>query len=132
MELSDDVGADIAGGGQDPKEIPPRRWSERLSEASCILPKHPAAIVSVSCPRSCGTRLLDRLEVESEERRESATDVRPYGDEMAADADDGGAGHSTGTYIETGSKNLCSSSATRGRLRKTGVTQPTRRGLDSP
>jgi hypothetical protein len=42
------------------------------------------------------------------------------------------AGHSTGTYIETGSKNLSSSSATRGRLRKTRVTQPTRRGLDSP
>jgi hypothetical protein len=66
------------------------------------------------------------------ERRESATDVRLDGDEMPADADDGDAGHSTGTYIEIGSKNLSSSSATRGRLRKTGVTQPTRRGLDSP
>ena len=35
------------------------------------------------------------------ERRESATDVRLDGDEMAADADDGDAGHATGTYIAT-------------------------------
>jgi hypothetical protein len=32
-------------------------------------------------------------------RRESATDVRLDGDEMAADADDGDAGHYSGTYI---------------------------------
>jgi hypothetical protein len=30
-------GAEIARGGQDPKEIPTRRWSERVSEASRIL-----------------------------------------------------------------------------------------------
>jgi len=34
------------GGGQDPKEIPTRRWSERVSEASRILPKHWCASVS--------------------------------------------------------------------------------------
>jgi hypothetical protein len=33
------------------------------------------------------------------ERRESATDVRLDGDEVAADADDGDAGHYFGTYI---------------------------------
>jgi hypothetical protein len=33
------------------------------------------------------------------ERRGSATDVRLDGDEMAADADDCDAGHSTRTYI---------------------------------
>jgi hypothetical protein len=33
------------------------------------------------------------------ERRESATDVRLDGDEMAADADDGDAGHYSGTYM---------------------------------
>jgi hypothetical protein len=33
------------------------------------------------------------------QRRESATDVRLDGDEMAADADDGDAGHATRTYI---------------------------------
>ena len=33
------------------------------------------------------------------ERRESATDVRLDGDEMAADADDGDAAHYSGTYI---------------------------------
>jgi hypothetical protein len=66
------------------------------------------------------------------ERRKSATDVRLDGHQVTADPHDGDAGHSTGTYIETGSKNLSSSSATRGRLRKTGVIQPTRRGLDSP
>jgi hypothetical protein len=41
VELPDGVGADLAGRGQDPKEIPPRRWSERVSEASRILPKTP-------------------------------------------------------------------------------------------
>jgi hypothetical protein len=33
------------------------------------------------------------------ERRESATEVRLDGDEMAPDADDGDAGHATGTYM---------------------------------
>jgi hypothetical protein len=33
------------------------------------------------------------------ERRKSATDVRLDGDEMAADADDGDAGHATAAYI---------------------------------
>jgi hypothetical protein len=33
------------------------------------------------------------------ERRESATDVRLDGDEIAADADDGDASHASGTYI---------------------------------
>jgi hypothetical protein len=33
------------------------------------------------------------------ERRESATDVRLDGDEMPADADDGDAGHYSGTYM---------------------------------
>jgi hypothetical protein len=33
-------------------------------------------------------------------RRESATDVRLDGDEVAADADDGDAGHRSGTYME--------------------------------
>ena len=33
------------------------------------------------------------------ERRESATDVRLDGDKMPADAEDGDAGHATGTYI---------------------------------
>ena len=46
VELANHVGADLAGGGQDPKEIPPRRWSERVSEASRILPKHRGASVS--------------------------------------------------------------------------------------
>jgi hypothetical protein len=50
VELPDEVGADVAGGGQDPKEIAPRRWSERVSEASRILPKHRAASVSVAWP----------------------------------------------------------------------------------
>ena len=50
MELPDDVGADLAGGGQDPKEIPTRRWSERVSEASRILPKHRGASVSAAWP----------------------------------------------------------------------------------
>ena len=43
VELPDDVGADLAGGGRYPKEIPTRRWSERVSEASRILPKHRGA-----------------------------------------------------------------------------------------
>jgi hypothetical protein len=33
------------------------------------------------------------------QRWESATDMRLDGDEMTADADDGNAGHSSGTYI---------------------------------
>jgi hypothetical protein len=48
VELPDDVGADLAGGGQDSKEIPTRRWSERVSEASRILPKHRGASVSAA------------------------------------------------------------------------------------
>jgi hypothetical protein len=50
VELPDGVGAGLAGRGQDPKEIPPRRWSERVSEASRILPKHRGASVSAACP----------------------------------------------------------------------------------
>jgi hypothetical protein len=51
VELPDDVGADLAGGGQDPKEIPTRRWSERVSEANRILPKHRGgASVSAAWP----------------------------------------------------------------------------------
>ena len=69
MELPDDVGADVAGGGQDPKEIPTRRWSERVSEASRILPKHRGASVSAAWPPGeLPDQLLDRLEVESEGR----------------------------------------------------------------
>ena len=48
VELPDDVGADFAGGGQDPKEIPPRRWSERVGDASRILPRHRGASVSAA------------------------------------------------------------------------------------
>jgi hypothetical protein len=51
VELPDGVGAGLAGRGQDPKEIPPRRWSERVSEASRILPRHRGASVSAACPR---------------------------------------------------------------------------------
>jgi hypothetical protein len=69
VELPDDVGADLARGGQDPKEIPPRRWSERVSEASRILPKHRGASVSAAWrPGVLPNQLLDRLEVESEGR----------------------------------------------------------------
>ena len=39
---------DLAGGGQDPKEIPTCRWSERVGEASRILPKHRGASVSAA------------------------------------------------------------------------------------
>ena len=67
VELPDDVGANLARGGQDPKEIPPRRWSERVSEASRILPKHRGASVSAAWrTRRAAEQLLDRLEVESE------------------------------------------------------------------
>ena len=52
MQLPDDVGADVAEGGQHPKEIPTRRWSERVSEASRILPEHRGASVSAAWPRS--------------------------------------------------------------------------------
>jgi hypothetical protein len=38
------------------------------------------------------------------ERRESATDVRLDGDEMAADADDGDAGDSSRTYMRIGDR----------------------------
>jgi hypothetical protein len=67
VELPDDVGADLAGGGQDPKEISTRRWSERVREANRILPKHGGASVSASRPPGeLRDQLLDRLEVESE------------------------------------------------------------------
>jgi len=52
VELPDDVGADLAGGGQDPKEIPTRRWSERVGEASLK-----------------GTETLDRAHGQPEGRR---------------------------------------------------------------
>jgi uncharacterized membrane protein len=70
VELPDDVGADLAGGGQDPKQIPTRRWSERVSEANRILPKHGGASVSAARPPGeLPDQLLDRLlEVESESR----------------------------------------------------------------
>ena len=100
MELPDDVGADLAGGGQDPKEIPTRRWSVRVSEASRILPKHRGASVSAAWPPG---ELPDQPSTASRSSRwsgrESAAVVRLDGDEMAADADDGNAGHATGTYI---------------------------------
>ena len=50
VELPDEVGADLAGRGQDPKQIPTRRWTERVGEASRILPKHRGASVSVAWP----------------------------------------------------------------------------------
>jgi hypothetical protein len=50
VELPDDVGADLAGGGEDPKKIPTRRGSERLSEASCIFPRNRGARVSAAWP----------------------------------------------------------------------------------
>ena len=69
VELPDDVGADLARGGQDPKEIPTRRWSERVSEASRILPKHRGASVSAAWPPGVlPHQFLDRLEVESKGR----------------------------------------------------------------
>ena len=36
MELPDEVCADVAGGGEGPKEIPTRRWSDRVRELSRI------------------------------------------------------------------------------------------------
>ena len=90
VELPDDVGADLALGGKDSKEIPTRRWSERVSEASRILPIHRGR------ERISG---LAAGEPGQGERRESATDVRLDGDEMAADADDGDAGDTTRTYM---------------------------------
>ena len=50
VELPDEVGANLAGRGQDPKEIPTRRWSERVGEASRILPQHRGASVSAAWP----------------------------------------------------------------------------------
>jgi hypothetical protein len=62
VELPDDVGADLAGGGQDPKQSPPPRWSERASQPNRILPKHRGASVSAAGPPkdSCRTQLLER------------------------------------------------------------------------
>ena len=69
VELPDEVGADLAGGGQDQKKIPTRRWSERVTEASRILPKHRGASVSAAWPPGeLPDKLLDRLEVESSRR----------------------------------------------------------------
>jgi hypothetical protein len=69
VELPDGVGADLAGGGQDPKDIPTRRWSERISEASHILPKHGGGAYQRPCPPGeLPDQLLDRFEVESEGR----------------------------------------------------------------
>jgi hypothetical protein len=80
VELPDDVGADLARGGQDPKEIPPRRWSERVSEASRILPKHRGASVSAAWrPGVLPDQLLDRLEVESEGRAEPLRGAPTFG-----------------------------------------------------
>jgi hypothetical protein len=45
---------------------------------------------------------LDARQPGQGERRESATDVRLDGDEMAADADDGDAGHFSRTYMRGG------------------------------
>jgi len=58
VELPDDVGADLAGGGQDPKEIPTRRWSERVSEANRVFPKHRGASVSTAWPPGEPDQLL--------------------------------------------------------------------------
>ena len=71
MELPDDVGADLAGGGQDPKEIPTRRWSERVSEASRILPKHRARAYQRPGSRRTPDQLLSRLERLLRERRDA-------------------------------------------------------------
>jgi hypothetical protein len=80
VELPDDVGADLAGGGQDPKEIPTRRWSERVSEASRILPKHRGASVSAAWPPGeLPDQFLDRLEVESEGRAVTLCDAQGFG-----------------------------------------------------
>jgi hypothetical protein len=56
------------GGDQDPMEIPTRRWSERVSEASRILPEHRGASVSAAWPPASCRTSLDRPEVESEGR----------------------------------------------------------------
>jgi hypothetical protein len=65
VELPDDVGADVAGGGQHPKEIPTRRWSERVCEASRILPKHRGTSVSAAWPPGeLPDQFLDRPKVE--------------------------------------------------------------------
>jgi hypothetical protein len=64
VELPDDV-ADLAGEGQDPKGIPTRPWSGRVSDASRILPKTRGASVSAAWPPGeLPDKLLDRLEVE--------------------------------------------------------------------
>jgi len=52
VELPDDVGAYLARRGEDPKEIPTRRWSKRVSDASRILPKHRGASVSAPGARA--------------------------------------------------------------------------------
>jgi hypothetical protein len=64
VALSDDISADLAGGGQDPKEIPTRRWAERVSEASRVFPEHRGASVSAAWPPGeLPDQHLDRLEV---------------------------------------------------------------------
>jgi hypothetical protein len=61
VKLLNDVGADLAGGGQDPKEVPTRQWPQPVSDASHVLPKHRGASVSaVWRPGERQTKLLDR------------------------------------------------------------------------
>jgi len=50
-------------------------------------------------PHHAGVRHAGSRQAGQGERRESATDVRLDGDEMPADADDGDAGHYSGTYM---------------------------------
>jgi hypothetical protein len=66
------------------------------------------------------------------ERGKPSADVRLDGDRVSSHPDDGDPSHATRPYIETAPKSLSSRSATRGPLRQTGATPPTRRGLDSP
>jgi hypothetical protein len=71
VELPDGVGADLAGGGQDPKEIPTRHWSERVGEASRILPTHRGASVSAAWPPGeLPDQPLDRVPAELRELAE--------------------------------------------------------------
>ena len=79
MELPDDVGADLACGGQGPKEIPTRRWSERVSEASRILPKHRGASVSVPGPQASYRTSSTASKVESEGRAVTLRGARGFG-----------------------------------------------------
>ena len=86
MELPDDVGADLGWVRSGPEGDPdaPRVRARQRGEPHS--PKQRGASVSAAWPpgRAWRTKILDRLEVESKERRESATDVRLDGDGMAA------------------------------------------------